>query len=220
MLSAIAMAYIQPPPEGSAKTKLNKVLNNLLVMAFNYYSLIIYPNINTNGINSFRKKYDYLVNIIEPHITLIFPVKIPTEIEEKDLIMHIQEIANSWKKFEIKIKGLELSWDNWLFLLIQKGNQNIIKLHDELYSGKMSPFWRKDIEFIPHIAIGSFTKTREGYDLRDPKKLELDKDKYNLAVKEAEKIDVGYPCVVDKLSLVKLNSELKDCKLAKEFSLK
>ena len=189
-------------------------------MAFNYYSLIIYPNINTKGTNSFRKKYDYLVDIIEPHITLIFPVKVPTDIEEKDLIMHIQEIARSWKKFEIEIKGLKLSWDNWLFLLIQKGNLKVIKLHDELYSGKMNPFWRQDIEFIPHIAIGSFTKTKEEYDLRDPKKLELDKPKYEPAAKEAEKIDVGYSCVVDKLSLVKLNSKLKDCKLVKKFLLK
>lgn len=189
-------------------------------MDFDYYSLIIYPNINTKGINSFRQKYDYLVNIIEPHITLIFPVRVPIEINEKDLITHIQEVVHSWKKFEIKIKGLKISWDNWLFLLIQKGNQIIINLHDELYSRKMSPFLRKDIEFIPHISIGYFTKNRGDYDLRDPKKLELDKDTYDLAVNEAEYIDVGYQCIVNKLSLVKFNSELQDCTLVKEFSLK
>ncbi|MBT7706205.1 hypothetical protein HN747_02045 [archaeon] len=188
-------------------------------MTFNYYSLVIYPNINTKEINSFRKKYDYLTNTIEPHITLIFPVKVPDDIQEEDLIVHLEEKVSSWKKFKIKIKGLELSWDNWLFLLIEQGNSKIIKLHDELYSNKMNPFWRKDIEFIPHVAIGSFTKTKTGYDLRDPKKLGLDKERYSIAIQEAEEIDVGHVCIVDKLSLVKLNSKLEDCRLVREFML-
>ena len=189
-------------------------------MVFDYYSLVIYPNIKTGEINSFRKKFDPLTNVIAPHLTLIFPVRVPVDVEEKELVLHVQKIVNSWGKFNIEIKGLELAWDNWLFLLVKKGNSKIIKLHDELYSGKMRPFWRKDIEFIPHIAIGSFTNAKEGYDLRDPKKLKLDDKKYEVAVKEAKKLDIGYDCNVDRLSLVKLNSELKDCKLVKEFSLK
>ena len=197
-----------------------KSKNLSFIMEFEYYSLIIYPNISTEGINSFRKKYDPLINVIEPHITLIFPVKIPLDIKERELIIHIQKIANSWKKFKIEIKDLKLAWDNWLFLLIKNGNSKIIKLHDELYSEKMSQFWRKDIEFIPHVAIGSFTEEKESYDLRNPQKLKLNKEKYKVAVKEANILDIGYSCIVDKLSLVKLNSELKDCKLVKEFSLK
>lgn len=189
-------------------------------MVFNYYSLVVYPDIEKQAINSFREKYDNLVNVIEPHITLIFPIKVPTDILEEDLVNHIQEIINSWEAFDIEIKGLELSWDNWLFLLVKDGNSKIVKLHDELYSGKLKDFLRKDIEFIPHIAIGSFTKAKEGYDLRDPKKLELDNEKYESAIEEAKKIDIGYICKVDRLSLVKLDSELKGCKLIKEFLIK
>jgi 2'-5' RNA ligase len=199
--------------------KTYKILNSILIMDFNYYSLVIYPKIKKGEINLFRKKYDSFINIIDFHITLIFPVRVPVDIKERVLIEHIQKITDSWEKFEIMIKGLELSWDNWLFLLVKKGNSKIIKLHDELYSEKMSPFWRKDIRFVPHIAIGSFTKEKEGYDLRNPEKLGLDKEKYNLALKQAKKIDIGYSCKVEKLSLVKLNSELKDCKLVKEFLL-
>jgi len=188
-------------------------------MVFEYYSLVIFPKINGKKINSFRKKYDPLINIIDFHITLIFPVKIPTDIKENELIEHIKKISNSTKKFDINIKGLELSWDNWLFLLMKKGNSKIIKLHDELYSGKMNKYWRKDIKFIPHIAIGSFIKSK-GYDLRDPKKLKLDEKKYKIALKEAKKLDTGYSFKVDRLALVKLNSKLKNCRLVKEFVLK
>jgi len=188
-------------------------------MVFNYYSLVIYPSIKIGKINLFRKKYDLLIDVIGPHITLIFPIRVPLDIKEKEIIIHIEKIVSSWKKFGIQIEGLKLAWDNWLFLLIKKGNPKIIRLHDELYSGKMDPFWRKDIEFIPHVAIGSFVKVKENYDLRDPKKFELDKEKYKIAKNEAKKIDIGYTCVVDKLSLIKLNSKLKDCELVKEFLL-
>lgn len=187
-------------------------------MNFNYYSLVIFPDIDNEKINSFRKRFDPLVDTIGFHITLIFPVKVPREIKEVTLIEHIQSIADRWKTFDLEIRGLALLWDNWLCLAIEEGNPEIIKLHDELYSGTMNLFWRKDIEFIPHIAIGSFSK--EGYDLRDPKKLELDKDKYEIAKEEAEKLDIGYSCKAKKMSLVQLNSELKDCKLIKEFLLK
>lgn len=188
-------------------------------MSFKYYSLVIYPKIKKDKINAFRKKYDPLVNEVEPHISLIFPVKGPTEIKEKKIVEHIQNVVNNWNKFEVEIKGLKLSWDNWLFLLIKKGNSKIIKLHDELYSGIMNPFWRKDIRFIPHVSIGSFTKTKDKYDLRDPKKLGLDKEKYKTAIKEARKLDIGYKYKVEKLTLDKLDSNLKNCIIVKEFYL-
>lgn len=187
-------------------------------MSFNYYSLVIFPDIKKDKIDSFRRKFDPFINIIDFHITLIFPVKVPTEIEEVTLIEHIQSIADRWESFDLEINGLELLWDNWLCLSIAKGSSDVIKLHDELYSGRMNPFWRKDIEFIPHIAIGSFS--RAGYDLRDPKKVELDKNKYEVAREEAEKLNIGYLCKAKKMSLVQLNSELKDCELVKEFLLK
>ena len=98
-------------------------------MTFEYYSLVIYPKIEKGEINKFRKKYDYLVDIIEPHITLIFPVKVPSDIKEDSLMLHLNQILKKWKRFDIEIKGLHLSWDNWLFLLITKGNQEIIRLH-------------------------------------------------------------------------------------------
>lgn len=188
-------------------------------MKFDYYSLIIYPNISKDKITLFSKKYGPHYGSVGLHITLIFPIRVPTDMKEDELISHIKNVTNKWKTFNVKIKGLELAWDNWLFLLIKKGNSKITQLHDELYSGKLKPFLRKDIEFIPHIAIGSFTQQNENYDLRDPKKLKLDKERYKKSLKEAKDLDIGYDCIVDKFSLVKLNSELKNCKLVREFLL-
>jgi 2'-5' RNA ligase len=195
-------------------------MNKKIKSRFEYYSLIIYPEIPKEEINKFRKEYDPLFKIIDFHITLIFPIKVPIEIKEESLTKHIKSVVDRWKSFKINIKELELAWDNWLFLLIKKGNEKIINLHDELYRRELEPYLRKDIKFIPHVSIGSFTIKEEKYDLRNPEKLTLDKDKYEKAIKLAKEIDLGYECKINKLTLVKLNDKLENCKMVKNFNLK
>ena len=39
-----------------------------------FYGLVHYPSIDTERIDRFRRKHDPLVDSIEPHITIVFPV--------------------------------------------------------------------------------------------------------------------------------------------------
>jgi hypothetical protein len=50
------------------------------------------------------------------------------------------------------------SWDHWLLLVLKKGSENAIALHDELYSDILSPYLRKDMEYFPNIGMGLFVK--------------------------------------------------------------
>ena len=180
-----------------------------------FYSLVNYPDINTSAIEKFRERYDSYHRLIGAHITIIFPV--PDSIGEKELVAHIESNIQKWKHFQIHIKGLEKSWDHWLFLLIQEGNDEIIKLHDQLYTGILAPFLRRDIEFIPHIAIGLFADN--SYDLRDPKKVSFDKVKYEKALLEAESLNLDYKTVIDKFALVKVNDHFSQILESKDFTL-
>jgi hypothetical protein len=49
------------------------------------FALVYYPNIDTISINQLRRKYDPQVDLIAPHITLMFPLS--ESIGEKDLII-------------------------------------------------------------------------------------------------------------------------------------
>lgn len=178
-----------------------------------FYSLVNYPGINTSEIDKFREKYDSYHKLIGAHISIIFPVS--DSIGEKALVDHIESTIQKWKPFQIHMKGLKKSWDHWLFLLIQEGNKEIIKLHDELYTGILAPFLRKDIEFIPHIAIGLFADN--SYDLRDPKKASFDKAKYERALLKAESLNLDYKTVIDKLALVKVNDDFSQIIESKDF---
>jgi len=178
-----------------------------------FYSLIHYPKIDKSKINEFRHKYDPYVNLVDSHITLVFPV--PSEIGLGELINHVSRQLTGWQPFEAEIKGLEKSWDHWLFLTLEGGNKKVIELHDKLYEGILSPYLRSDIEFVPHIAIGLFVKDQ--YDLRDPKAVEFDRETYNVALREAEALDVVQTYLMDSLTLIEIDDKFKTSKTLKEF---
>jgi len=155
------------------------------------------------NIKAFRKKYDPFVDSWKPHIPFIFPVAC-SEIEEAKLAEHIETVLKNWKPFPIHIEGFRKSWDHWLFLLLKKGNEEAIALHDELYTDILSPYLRRDIEYIPHIGIGLFVKKDAGYNVLDPKKVDLNAKLYSQALKEAKSLKIGSFDTVDRLLLEKV----------------
>ncbi|MCC5663695.1 2'-5' RNA ligase family protein [Nostoc sp. CHAB 5784] len=151
------------------------------------YALVYYLNINTKRINKFRQKYDPQVDLIEPHITLVFPLL--QSIDEDSLTLHIKSILSTWKPFPIHLKGLQKSWDEYLFLMVQEGKEDIIKLHNELYTGILAEYCRENPPFVPHLTLGVFSENRV---------------QYAQALEEAQELDLDYRCMVDKLSLLKI----------------
>ena len=182
-----------------------------------FYVLVYKPDIDTSKIDTLRKKYDPYYNLIETHVTLIFPL--PDLIGEDTLIEHIRPILKQWKPFEIHLKGLEKSWDHWLNLIVQEGNNEIIKLHDQLYTGILTRYLRNDLVYIPHIGLGLFTENKDSYNVVDPKLLSLDKGRYETALKEATDLNLDYKATLDNLTLVKLDDKLSKVFWSKEFRL-
>lgn len=120
------------------------------------YALIHYPAVDVVSIRRLRKKYDPQVELIEPHITIVFPV--PDSIGEQDLISHTQNVLLAWQPFTIHLKGLDWSWDNYLFLLVQEGKSDVIRLHAGLYVGVLAEYRQDDVSFVPHVTLGSFSE--------------------------------------------------------------
>jgi hypothetical protein len=171
-----------------------------------YYMLLYYPKFEgktEKNIKVFRRKYDPLVDSLKPHIPFIFPVAC-SEVEEERLTEHIETVLKNWKPFPIHIEGFRKSWDHWLFLLLKKGNKEAITLHDELYTGMLSPYLRRDIEYIPHIGIGLFVKKNAGYNVLDPEKVDFDAKLYSQASREAESLNISSFDTVDRLFLEKV----------------
>lgn len=167
-----------------------------------FYALVHYPAVDAGSIKQLRKKYDPQVELIEPHITIVFPV--PESIGEQHLLSHIQNVLLTWRPFTIRLKGLQVSWDNYLFLLVDEGKSDVIRLHDDMYVGVLAEHRRDDVSFVPHVTLGSFSAG-------DNRRQE--------AVEEAERLKLDYRSVVDRLHLVKLNDDRTQITWSKEFLL-
>jgi hypothetical protein len=170
-----------------------------------YYVLLHYPRFDRKTgehIETFRRKYDPFADSWKPHIPFIFPVPC-TEVEEAKLTEHVETVLKSWKPFPIHIGGIAKSWDHLLLLLLKEGNEKAIALHDELYTGILAPYLRRDIEYIPHVGIGLFVRKDAGYNALDPKIVDFDAKLYIQALKEAESLKIDSFDTVDRLVLTK-----------------
>jgi hypothetical protein len=171
-----------------------------------YHVLVYYPKFDRKieeNIEAFRRKYDPYVDSWKPHVPFIFSVPC-NEVEEERFAEHVETVLKNWKPFPIQIGGFTKSWDHWLFLLLKKGNEEAIALHDELYTGILSPYLRRDIEYIPHIGIGLFVRKDAGYNVLNPEKVDFDAKLYSQALKEAESLKIDSFDTVDRLFLRKV----------------
>ena len=167
------------------------------------YALVHYPNINTEHINQIKQKYDPQFDLIEPHITLVFPII--KSINENNLIFHIDNILSKWKIFPICLQGLQKSWDEYMFLMIEEGKVDLVKLHNKLYTGILAEYFRKNLPFVPHLTLGKFTK---------------DTDKFLQVLEEAQHLDLNYRCFVDKVYLINIIDKQRSIIWSKEFVLR
>ena len=113
-----------------------------------YLALGHFPNIHSPELDSFREKYDPYYDKIEDHITIMHPI--PEKVGKDRLINHIQSILKSWNPFDVRLYGLEKTFDHWLLLMVQEGSEKVIQLRDKLYDGWLSIYLRADLKFSPH----------------------------------------------------------------------
>jgi hypothetical protein len=125
------------------------------------YLVIAYPRIKNNDyqiIQDFRKQNDDLLyTVVEPHFTIIFPV---FDFEKDYFISEASAKSKNIKPIDFEIKCATVNKDPFsdyfhLLLVPDKGFSNIVKLHDNMYSGAFFNDLRLDIDFIPHIAIAN-----------------------------------------------------------------
>ena len=166
------------------------------------YSLVHFPDIDPERINQIRRKYDPQFALIQPHITLMFPV--PGSVGEDQLVRHLEATLRDRKPFPIHLQGLDKSEDDYLFLLVKEGNDAIIDLHTRIYTGPLSNFKSRDLPYVPHVTLGVFRDTA---------------NEYKRALEEAKRLDLDYSCAMDRLHLVAIDDQRTHVQSTREFIL-
>jgi 2'-5' RNA ligase len=179
-----------------------------------YHALAYYTRIESLQLLDFRNKYDPTVDLMDDHISIIFPVS--DEISKEQITSHIQSVLSHWKPFEVHVNGYIKSWDHWLFLTIGEGNEKVIELYNDMLSGILIPYFRADPPFIPHISIGYVGQGQfDVFNSHD----ELDVEKYRITMSELGHIEIDFWRKIDKLTMVSINDELTELKDVREFEL-
>ena len=152
-------------------------------------AVVHFPNLNLKEINSFRQRYDPSWKIIAPHITILFPV---SGISKSQAIAQLGSIAKATKSFPLSLHGLIKSFDDYLFLQVGSGSQEIIDLHHRLESEMNISDLTRDIKFLPHLTLGYFRG----------KNNEFDKIAYDKAYEDASKININSSSVFNNFTLI------------------
>src|SRR2546430_8789337 len=133
---------------------------------------------------SFRRTYDPRAAVVNPHITLVFPI--PTsEIDRGAFREHVRNVVSRTPSFEIRLNALEKAWDHWLFLVVTEGRDQVVELHDELYTGILRPFLWTEQPFVPHVGLGLFVETGGNQNLHEARPRTLDRARFDRGLREA-----------------------------------
>ncbi|MGG7057833.1 2'-5' RNA ligase family protein [Clostridium nigeriense] len=124
----------------------------------NRRTIMIFPEFeNINIINDIRRKYDPLVDLVSPHITLVFPFE--SDLSNEELNLYIKECLSDIHPFKIELEGFSKQKDrygNYLFLNVVQGMNIIKEIHDTLYKDKLREF-DLGYDYIPHMTVGKLS---------------------------------------------------------------
>jgi 2'-5' RNA ligase len=63
--------------------------------------------------------------------------------------------------FTLRLQGVTGNGGEYLFLNVKQGNDEIIRIHDLLYTGILKEYYFREVSFIPHITIGRLQSKKD-----------------------------------------------------------
>ncbi len=132
-------------------------------------TIMIFPEFeNMFIIDEIREKYDPLAQLVKPHVTLVFTFE--SDLSPEELKTHLTTKLSDIECFELsmdKIVKVDNDLGKFLFLLLDKGRDQVKKISSKLYTGILEaykPMWLNEDTYLPHMTLGHFS-TRDELDL-------------------------------------------------------
>lgn len=118
-------------------------------------SIVLIPQFRgLEMVENIREKYDPLAHAMNAHITLVAPFY--SSFTTRELENWIKKLLNRIEPFELELKGISMAsnaFENYLFLNIIRGREEILQLNTILYDGLLREF-KSDLPYIPHMTLG------------------------------------------------------------------
>jgi 2'-5' RNA ligase len=122
-------------------------------------AVVSYPTLagaDSEWIESIRANHDPQADKLAAHFTLVFPF----DVGSGDVASEIAAVASLTQAIPFIIRRARAVPDvvnagAHVFLIPDEGRDQIVALHDRLYSGLLRPHLRDDITFEPHITVAA-----------------------------------------------------------------
>jgi 2'-5' RNA ligase len=177
----------------------------------------VLPWLPEEPIGSFRRAHYPTAHLIGPHLTVVFPV--PASIGSDVFREHVRGVVSRTPAFDIRLRGLGRSWDHWLFLGVARGGDEVIALHDALYTGILREHLWTEQPYVPHVGLGLFVEERDSHDLLELRPRSLDRARFEEALHEAEALGLDYAGRVDSVHILGLDEDLTHVTRLEEIPL-
>lgn len=150
---------------------------------------------NLDWILQFRSQHDPKAQLIPTHLTLVYPTEIlsPAEIwaEASKLVASVPKFRFVSRSVLVVSEDKNTNAAASIFLVPDEGFQEVVQLHDLLYSARLKPALRTDIPFIPHVTIGSNLELQTARNLAHS--LESKKFKVELIIDQLQAVTIEDP---------------------------
>jgi 2'-5' RNA ligase len=96
-----------------------------------------------------RRRVDAQYNSVPSHLTLVFPHRVRSDA----LLRHVDTIAGARRPIQVQLAGFAGCQNAWLFARVTRGNDDLIALHDHLYTGTLAAALDRTSIFVPHVTV-------------------------------------------------------------------
>ena len=101
---------------------------------------------------SVRERFDPLAPLIAAHLTLVFPFE--DSMSDHVLAKHIRGRVAPEPGFAVTFQGITAHDDEYLFLNVKRGNDELIRLYATLHTGALAAHRSRRHTFLPHVTVG------------------------------------------------------------------
>jgi 2'-5' RNA ligase len=133
---------------------------------------LAYPTLSVGDravLDGYRSKHDLPKSrIVRPHFTMVFGL---SDQDEAAYMGHVETVAAKETAISFHCRYATLGAGSGdepaCVFLVPEGNSAILNLHDRLHTGMLAASLRLDLQYVPHITIGTCTAWREAKILCD-----------------------------------------------------
>ncbi|GLK99355.1 2'-5' RNA ligase family protein [Dactylosporangium matsuzakiense] len=111
----------------------------------------IFPEVDTAAVEGFRARWDPLAAVVPAHITVAFPFG--WDRPASALADALEPVLTACPAFALALTTPVVWEDEYLFLLVGDGHEQVTRLHEAIYR-QVLPEAQRPSDFVPHMTIG------------------------------------------------------------------